>query len=119
MVSYNDYPEDVRKIANDAIDEHRKRVIQGIEHEIKETIARQEPISDCESVKDNAVYPFKFGSAEEIKSLLCHIVDDMMENGYKLEELGTRPLTRPPRIEFGESYSQHIGQDVVLKFRKP
>ena len=69
--------------------------------------------------KDNAVYPFKFGSAEEIKSLLCHIVDDMMENGYKLEELGTRPLTRPPRIEFGEFYSQDIGQDVVLKFRKP
>jgi len=118
-MSDKDYPEEVRKIANDAIDAYRKRFMQGIEHEIKETIARQESISDCESVKDNAVYPFKFGSADEIKSLLCHIVDDMMENGYKLEELGTRPLMRPPRIEFGEFYSQHIGQDVVLKFRKP
>ena len=69
--------------------------------------------------KDNAVYPFKFGSAEEIKQLLCHIVDDMMENGYKLEGLETRLLTRPFRIEFGEFYSQDVGQDVVLKFRRP
>lgn len=71
---------------------------------------------------NNPPEPFDMNDPEKVKELLCKCIDNMAQDGYRLDEISNNPIILRPEFSYPRNIEEWMprvdGFEIHLKFRK-